>query len=100
MRKPLSMNVLSCHLRLRDNFALMTWVLDGISTSLLMINEELFQMHQCYFVLSVELQSIIKPCKSKNSGKKALRVISSPMKPTQDNEDPYNDEDSEFVMQT
>ena len=42
-------------------------------------NEELFQMHQCYFVLTVELQGIIKPCKSKISGKKALRVISSPM---------------------
>ena len=63
-------------------------------------NEDLFQMHQCYFVLSVELQSIIKPCKSKNSGKKALRFISSPIKPTQDHEAPYNDEDSEFVMQT
>ena len=100
MRKPLSMKVSSCHLRLREIFALMTMVLDGSSKSLLMINEELFQMHQCYFVLSVELQSIIKPCKSKNSGKKALRFISSPIKPTQDYEDPYNDEDSEFVMQT
>ena len=57
-------------------------------------------MHQCYFVLTVELQSIFKPHKSKISGKKALRVISSPMKPTQDNEDPYNDEDSGFVMQS
>ena len=63
-------------------------------------NEDLFQMHQCYFVLTVELESFIKPCKSKISGKKALRAISSPMKPTQDNEDPYNDEDSEIVMQS
>ena len=49
MRKPLTMNVLSCNLRLRDNFALMTWVLDGISMSLLMI------MRRCFSCISVTL---------------------------------------------
>jgi hypothetical protein len=47
--EPLSMNVSSCHLRLRDIFALMTMVLDGSSKSLLMI------MRSCFRCIRVTL---------------------------------------------
>ena len=41
-------------------------------------DKELNELSQCYFILSVELVSVVKPCTSKDNGKNLLCVISSP----------------------